>query len=193
VEAGFDPWLDPESVGRVLDLCTGSGCIGIAAAVYLPDAAVDLADVSQPALAVAGKNVAFHGLEERVRLVESDLFAGLEDRIYDVIISNPPYVSTAELSELPKEYQQEPRIALAAGESGLELVMRILRDAPRHLSEGGVLIVEVGNGAATLEGRFPDLPFVWLEFERGGEGVFLMKRDQLIEFQPLFNQALEQL
>jgi len=192
VEAGFDPWLDPESVGRVLDLCTGSGCIGIAAAFYLPDAEVDLADISRPALEVAAKNVAAHGLEDRVRILESDLFEGLGEQRYDVIVSNPPYVGSQELASLPTEYQREPLIALAAGESGLDFVLRILRDAPAHLNEEGILIVEVGNSGRELERRFPDLPFLWLEFERGGEGVFLMKREQLVEFQPLFQAKPEQ-
>lgn len=192
VESGFDPWLDPESIGRVLDLCTGSGCIGIAAAVYLPDAEVDLADISPAALAVASRNVASHGLEERVQVMESDLFAALEGRTYDVIVSNPPYVPVAEMDALPPEYQREPSVGLAGGEHGLDLVLRILRDAPRFLTEDGVLVVEVGNTAAELERRFPELPFLWVEFERGGEGVFLMKRDQLIESQSLFEQASEQ-
>jgi ribosomal protein L3 glutamine methyltransferase len=192
VEAGFDPWLDPSTVTRVLDLCAGSGCIGIAAAVYIPEAEVDLADISPAALAVASRNVARHGLEDRVRTVESDLFDGLGEQVYEVIVCNPPYVSLEELLALPAEYQREPPLALAGGESGLDLVLRILRDAPRFLAEEGVLVVEVGNTAAELERCFPDLPFLWLEFERGGEGVFLMNRRQLLEFQPLFDQALEQ-
>jgi len=193
VESGFDPWVDPESIDHVLDLCTGSGCIGIAAAIYLPDAEVDLADISPTALAVASRNVASHGLEERVRVVESDLFAALEGRTYDVIVTNPPYVSVAEMESLPLEYHREPSLGLAGGEHGLDLVLRILRDAPRFLNEEGVLVVEVGNTAAELEQRFPELPFLWVEFERGGEGVFLMKQDQLIEFQSLFEEVPEQL
>jgi ribosomal protein L3 glutamine methyltransferase len=192
VESGFDPWLDPEQVTRVLDLCTGSGCLGIAAAVYLPEAGVDLADISTAALAVASRNLAAHGLEDRVRVVESDLFEALEGQTYDVIVTNPPYVSAAEFAALPAEYHREPSLGLAGGESGLDLVLRILRDAPGFLNESGILVVEVGNTAAELENRFPDLPFLWLEFERGGEGVFLMKRDQLVEFQPLFEKATQQ-
>jgi len=191
VEAGFDPWVDPSTVTRMLDLCTGSGCIGIAAAVYIPEAEVDLSDISPAALAVAERNVALHGLEDRARTIESDLLDGLDERAYDVIVCNPPYVSLAELQALPAEYQSEPRIALAGGESGLDLVLRILRDAPRFLADEGVLLVEVGNTAVELERRFPDLPFLWLEFERGGEGVFLMSRRQLLELQPLFERALE--
>jgi ribosomal protein L3 glutamine methyltransferase len=193
VEAGFDPWIDPEGVGRVLDLCSGSGCIGIACAVYLPEAEVDLADVSPAALKVASRNLARHRLDERVRVLQSDLFDGVGDRRYDVIVSNPPYVSAAELAALPEEFRKEPQIGLAGGESGLDLVLRILCDAPRHLNDGGVLVVEVGNSAAELEHRFPDLPFLWLEFERGGEGVFLMKHEQLTEFHPLFEKELEKL
>lgn len=193
VEAGFDPWVDPEAVGRVLDLCTGSGCIGIACAVYLPEAEVDLVDVSPKALEVASRNLARHRLEDRVRVLESDLFAGVGERRYDVIVSNPPYVSAAELASLPEEFSKEPRLGLAGGESGLDLVLRILCDAPDHLNEGGVLVVEVGNSAPELERRFPDLPFLWLDFERGGEGVFLTKREQLLEFHPLFVNELEKL
>ncbi|MCU0834926.1 MAG: 50S ribosomal protein L3 N(5)-glutamine methyltransferase [Chromatiaceae bacterium] len=192
VEAGFDPWVEPERVRRVLDLCTGSGCIGIAAAVHLPDTQVDLADISDGALAVASLNVALHGLGERVRVIQSDLFAELHGQRYDVIVSNPPYVSAAELAALPPEYHREPSLGLLAGETGLEIVLRILCEAPRYLQEGGILIVEVGSAALELEQRFPDLPFLWLEFERGGEGVFLINREQLLEFQPLFLDALEQ-
>ena len=190
VEAGFDPWVDPESVSRVLDLCTGSGCIGIAAAVYIPDAEVDLADVSQLALRVAERNLERHGVQDRVRVLESDLFDAIDVQPYDVIVTNPPYVSASELASLPAEYHREPKLGLAGGESGLDLILRILRDAPRFLSEEGVLVVEVGNSATELEQRFPDLPFLWLEFERGGEGVFLINREQLVEFQPLFDHAL---
>jgi ribosomal protein L3 glutamine methyltransferase len=193
VEAGFDPWVEPEGVGRVLDLCAGSGCIGIACAVYLPEAEVDLADVSPNALDVATRNLARHGLEDRVRVLESDLFAAVGESRYDVIVSNPPYVSAAELAALPEEFRKEPQLGLAGGETGLDLVLRILSEAPAYLNEGGVLVVEVGNSAAELERRFPDLPFLWLEFERGGEGVFLMKQEQLIEFHPLFEKELEKL
>ncbi|MCG6863585.1 MAG: 50S ribosomal protein L3 N(5)-glutamine methyltransferase [Chromatiaceae bacterium] len=193
VEAGFDPWIEPEGARRVLDLCAGSGCIGIACAVYLPEAEVDLADVSPTALEVASRNLERHHLEERVHVLESDLFDGVGERRYDVIVSNPPYVSTAELASLPEEYRKEPQLGLAGGETGLNLVLRILCDAPAFLNEGGVLVLEVGNTAATLERHFPDLPFLWLEFERGGEGVFLMRREQLTELHPLFEAELEKL
>ncbi len=193
VEAGFDPWVEPEGLHRILDLGTGSGCIGIACAVHLPEVEVDLAEVSPAALEVASVNLARHQLEERVQLLRSDLFEAIGDRRYDVIISNPPYVGTAELATLPEEYRREPQLGLAGGETGLDLVLRILRDAPAHLEEGGVLVVEVGTAAAELERRFPDLPFLWLEFERGGEGVFLMRLEQLVEFNPLFEKELEKL
>jgi ribosomal protein L3 glutamine methyltransferase len=190
VTDGFAPWADPARIGRVLDLCTGSGCIGIAAAMYLPDADVDLTDISPAALRVAARNRALHGLEERVRLIESDLFAGLDEQGYDVIVSNPPYVAAAELESLPAEYRHEPRLAFAAGETGLDLVLRILRDAPDFLAEDGILVVEVGNTAETLTERFPGLPCTWLDFERGGEGVFLLHRQELTDHHPLFAEAL---
>jgi len=190
VETGFGPWVEPESLARVLDLCTGSGCIGIAAAVHLPDADVDLADVSPAALAVAARNLAAHGLEDRVRVVESDLFSGLTGQKYDLIVANPPYVSAAELAGLPLEYQREPSLALAGGETGLDLVLRILHRAPRFLKEDGVLIMEVGMTAPALEALFPEIPFMWIEFERGGEGVFLLDRARLLAFQPLFEREL---
>jgi ribosomal protein L3 glutamine methyltransferase len=189
VEAGFEPWADSEDIGRVLDLCTGSGCIGIAAAVYLPDADVDLADVSPAALTVARHNVEIHGLSERVRVVESNLFAGLAGERYDLIVSNPPYVARAELDTLPLEYQREPRLALLGGEDGLDLVLRILREAGRHLTEQGLLIVEVGSSASALEQRLPDVPWTWIEFERGGEGVLLLTRAQLAAHQRALDEA----
>jgi ribosomal protein L3 glutamine methyltransferase len=192
VEAGFDPWTDSEQITHVLDLCTGSGCIGIAAAVYLPEIDVDLVDISPAALEVARRNVARHDVAERVQVVESDLFAALTDRRYDVIVSNPPYVSRAELDTLPEEYRNEPILGLLGGEDGLDVVLRILRDAANYLTEEGILIVEVGNSAPTLEERLPAVPFTWLEFERGGEGVFLLTRHQLLEHQAQFEEALLQ-
>ncbi len=190
VEVGFDPWIDAERVGRILDIGTGSGCIGIAAAVYLPDAEVDLVDISPQALRIAQRNLERYRLSDRVRVLESDLFAALGDRRYDVIVSNPPYVARAEFERLPPEYHREPSQALLAGEDGLEIVLRILDEAGRHLNAGGILVVEVGNAQPALEGRLPDLPFTWLEFERGGEGVFLLTHEQLLKAQPLIEEAL---
>lgn len=189
VEVGFDPWIDPDRVSRVLDLCTGSGCIGIAAASYLLDADVDLIDISPEALAVARRNVELHQVGDRVRFIRSDLFAALAGERYDVIVSNPPYVPRAELDALPREYQQEPRLGLLGGEEGLDLVVRILAEAAGHLVDDGILIVEVGSAAPFLEARFPDVHFTWLEFERGGEGVFLLTRDQLDAYQSQFDEA----
>lgn len=179
VEAGFEPWMEDESVRRVLDLCCGSGCIGISAAVLLPEVDVDLIDISPAALGVARSNVARHGVADRVRVIASDLFDALAGDRYDVIVSNPPYVSRSELDALPLEYRNEPELGLFGGEDGLDLVVRILADASNHLTEDGILIVEVGSAAPELERRLSDVPFTWLEFERGGEGVFLLTREQL--------------
>ncbi|MGB5736468.1 MAG: 50S ribosomal protein L3 N(5)-glutamine methyltransferase, partial [Thiohalocapsa sp.] len=198
---GFEPWMDPSRIGRALDLCTGSGCLGIALAAHLPDVDVDLADVSPAALRVAARNRALHGLDDRVRIIESDLFAGIPERFsahgldtaYDVIVSNPPYVGVEEMESLPAEYRHEPRLALAAGENGLDLVLRILRDAPDYLADDGILVVEVGNTAEELQHRFRDVPFTWLDFERGGEGVFLLSREQLVHDHPKFSEAVADL
>ncbi|MGB5621930.1 MAG: 50S ribosomal protein L3 N(5)-glutamine methyltransferase [Gammaproteobacteria bacterium] len=179
VEEGFAPWVEPAAVERVLDLCTGSGCIGIACAKYLPWCRVDLADISAEALSLARENIERHGLRERVRAVSSDVFAGLGGRRYDVIVSNPPYVAQAEYESLPREYAHEPGLGLLAGADGLEIVRRILSDARTHLRPGGILIVEVGSAEHALVEAFPDLPFTWLDFERGGSGVFLLNRDDL--------------
>ncbi len=191
VSHGFAPWTEPSDVGRVLDLCTGSGCIGIAAAMHLPDADVDLADISPAALRIAMRNRALHGLEDRVRIIESDLFAAIDDEaVYDIIVSNPPYVAAAELESLPAEYRHEPQLAFAAGQSGLDLVLRILRDAPDFLGDDGLLIVEVGSAAETLQDRFPELHLTWLEFEHGGDGVFLMRRQELVDAHAAFAKAV---
>jgi ribosomal protein L3 glutamine methyltransferase len=174
VEARFSPWLDAAEVESVLDLCTGSGCIAVACALAFPGARVDATDVSRAALEVAAENVRRHGVEDRVRLVESDLFDALGSRRYDLIVSNPPYVSEAEIEAFPPEHRHEPRLAFAAGRDGLDLVRRILDRAGAFLSATGVLVVEVGGGAGLVAGTWPDLPFTWLEFARGGDGVFLL-------------------
>ena len=188
IESGFEPWLQPEGVGRVLDLCTGSGCIAIACAYAFPDASVDAVDLSNGALEVARVNVVRHRLEERVEPIGSDLFDGLKGRRYDLIVSNPPYVSQDEYHQLPVEYHREPAMGLEAGEDGLDLVARILREVPEHLERGGILVVEVGCSAEALMARYPEIPFLWLDFERGGDGVFLLTAEQLTEYQPLFRE-----
>jgi ribosomal protein L3 glutamine methyltransferase len=181
IEAGFQPWLNPDSVSRVLDLCTGSGCIGIAAAYAFPGAEVDLGDISPEAIDVAWENIHRHGLDGRVRAVESDLFDGLTDETYDLIISNPPYVDRDDLESMPEEFHHEPELGLAAGDDGLDLALRILHQAPEHLNENGVLVVEVGNSEEALMTLLPEVPFLWPHFERGGHGVFILAREQLIE------------
>ncbi|WP_018951118.1 MULTISPECIES: 50S ribosomal protein L3 N(5)-glutamine methyltransferase [unclassified Thioalkalivibrio] len=175
IAAGFEPWLDPDGVTRALDLCTGGGCIGIAMALALPQAQVDLADVSPDALAVARINIERHQMGEQVRALQSDVFDGLQagDR-YDLIVSNPPYVDAEDMAALPEEYRHEPALGLAAGGDGLDIVRRILDGAREHLTGDGALIVEVGNSQAAVEAAFPDLPMIWLEFEAGGHGVFLV-------------------
>jgi ribosomal protein L3 glutamine methyltransferase len=179
IERRFAPWIEPARVRRVLDLGTGSGCIAIAAARALPRARVDAVDISAAALAVAAANVRRHRLRARVRLIRSDHFRALTGRSYDIIVSNPPYVGARELAGLPPEYRHEPRVALAAGRTGLDSVRVILREAARHLKPRGLLVVEVGNTEHALRRAFPRLPFVWLAFERGGGGVFLLTREQL--------------
>ena len=180
IERHFAPWLsDSRPIGDILDLGTGSGCIGIACAYAFPDARVDLADISADALDVARRNVAEHGLEDQVEVIQSDLFSALKGRHYDLIISNPPYVGLEELDNLPAEYHHEPRLGLAAGAEGLDVVMEILRQATDYLKRDGLLIVEVGASQYALCETFPDVPFTWLEFERGGQGVFLLNAAQL--------------
>lgn len=180
IAAGFSPWVEPDAVHRVLDLCTGSGCIGLATGSVFPQAEVWLADVSPEALAVARRNARAHGMEERTRIIRSNVFDGLEDAPpFDLIVSNPPYVDAGEMAELGPEYRHEPSLGLAAGADGLDVVRRILEQARPHLTDHGVLIVEVGNSQPALEAAFPELPFVWLEFASGGQGVFLLSREQL--------------
>jgi ribosomal protein L3 glutamine methyltransferase len=178
IQKGFRPWLqrDPENI---LDLCAGSGCIGIACAQYFPAARVDLAEIDSGALAVCRQNIARHHCADRVTPIRSDVFNALQGRRYDLIVANPPYVPQAEWKALPAEYHQEPRKALAAGADGMEVVARILADAPAYLNEGGVLVCEVGGSTEEFEARWPRLPVAWVEFEHGGDGVFVIDRAQL--------------
>lgn len=185
IDNQFQPWLI-ESPQRVLDLCTGSGCIGLAIAYYLPEAEVHLSDLSEAALAVAKANTQALGLEEQVSLWQSDLFAQIPSQCYDLIVTNPPYVDRPDMDSLPAEYRHEPVLALAAGEDGLSLVHGILAHSPEYLSAQGVLICEVGNSAQALQDCYPEVPFIWIEFERGGDGVFMLDRQTLVAHQALF-------
>jgi ribosomal protein L3 glutamine methyltransferase len=182
---GFQPWCD-STPGSVLDLCTGSGCIGIACAYAFEQAEVVLSDISADALAVTAANIAEHNVAARVTAVESDLFDNLGSQRFDLIVSNPPYVDARDLAEMPDEYQHEPELALASGHDGLDFTRRLLREAEQYLSAQGVLVVEVGNSWVALERAFPLVPFVWLEFTEGDAGVFVLTRDQLLEHKESF-------
>lgn len=185
LEDEFSPWVEKANVQNILDLCTGSGCIAVSAAMTFPQAHVDAVDLSAEALAVAKINVDRFGLEENVFLIESDLFGKLKNNRYDIIISNPPYVGKKEYDALPPEYNHEPKDALLCKEEGLEIVKRILAAAEDHLTPTGLLIVEVGFSQDQLELQFPNVPFTWLQFEQGGEGVFLLTAEELRECRQL--------
>jgi ribosomal protein L3 glutamine methyltransferase len=188
---GFEPWVSATSVQRALDLCTGSGCIAIAMAHYQPGWQVDASDLSAAALAVAAENVAAHGLQQRVQLHQSDLFAQLHGRRYELVVSNPPYVPREVVEGLPPEYQVEPALGLVSGHDGLDIPLRILADAPEYLAEGGVLVCEVGDSSEALQAALPSVPFTWLEFEHGGGGVFTIQQHELISAQAAVLAQLE--
>jgi ribosomal protein L3 glutamine methyltransferase len=205
IESQFEPWVDPDRVNRILDLCTGSGCIAVACALAFPEARVDASDVSEDALAVAATNVTKYALQNQVHLIQSDVFDGLKSAQpsretgergskktagkvisihganpqYDIIVSNPPYVNAEDMATLTEEFRHEPPLALAAGHDGLDIVKRVLQHAYDYLSPQGILVVEVGNSYPELIEQYPQLPFVWPEFAKGGHGVFVLTKEQL--------------
>lgn len=186
----FSLWIDPDQVNNILDLCTGSGCIAIACAYAFDHAKVDASDISADALAVAEINRRDHGLEDRLQLFESDLFESIPDKRYDIMVSNPPYVSLQEMAELPAEFQFEPGAsALAAGEAGMDIVLPILVQARDYLTDDGILVVEVGYSKPALEALLPEVPFFWVDFEYGGEGVFVLTANQLEAYQADFERV----
>lgn len=185
INGEFEPLLH-EPASRVLDICTGGGSIGIATALLWPDCEVDLADISADALELAKKNIALHGLESRVRVLQSDLFNELETR-YDLIVANPPYVPVEEYDELPAEFAREPALGLISADDGLQIPLKILRDSVDYLSADGVLVMEVGHSHPQLSERLKRVPLLWLEFERGGEGVLALTASQLLQYREQFN------
>ncbi len=180
---GFQPLLE-QAPDSILDMCTGSGCIGIACAVAFPNAQVDLVDISEDCLALARENIGRHGASERVSAVQSDLFENLQ-RKYDLIVANPPYVSGEEIAELPAEYLHEPRLGLESAEQGLQIPLRILQQAADYLDDDGLLIMEVGYSWEQLQSRLADVPLLWLEFESGGDGVMAITASELVKFREM--------
>lgn len=190
VRERFVPWVVPGAVRQILDLGTGCGCIAIACALAFPDARVDAVDISPEALDVARINVARHGVDARVRLVQSDFFDSLPATRYDLIVANPPYVDAQDMRDLTAEYRHEPVLGLASGQDGLDSVRVILHDAPDFLEDAGMLFVEVGNSEFALQEQFPQVPFIWLEFAYGGSGVFAISAEELEKHRPAFARAL---
>ena len=191
IEQSFAPWLD-EAPSHILDLCTGSGCIGIGCAVRFPEAHVDLVDISEAALQIARFNVEQHGLKDRVAVVQSDLFSALRGRKYGLIVSNPPYVSDAEMRTLAPEFAHEPTLALVSGTDGLDAPLAILEEAVEHLTADGVLVLEVGDSESALLAVLPDLPGEWVDFARGGSGVVVIGAQDLAAYLPTLKRALAQ-
>ena len=187
----FSPFIsENQSPKRILDLCTGSGCIAIACAVAFPEAEVDAVDLSTDALNVAQINIEHHGLCEQVIPIQSDVFSGVKDFTYDLIVTNPPYVDQEDVDALPVEYTHEPEMGLGCGEDGLDIVRKILAQSAQHLNDNGLLICEVGNSQVHVEAVYPQVPFTWIDFEFGGHGVFVLSKAQLEEFSSVFQQQL---
>ncbi len=183
IEKRFEPWVEAEKVENILDLCCGSGCIGIASAYAFDWAYVDMVDISAQAIDVAEENIQRHQLEDRVTVIASDLFENVPPRHYDIIVSNPPYVDAEDMADLPDEYLHEPALGLEAGDDGLDLVIPMLKQAREYLTDQGILVVEVGNSQVALQAAYPNVPFLWLDFERGGSGIFMLSAEQLDEFE----------
>jgi ribosomal protein L3 glutamine methyltransferase len=189
IEKKFSPFISEQNPPvRILDLCTGSGCIAIACAYAFPDADIDAVDLSIDALNVANINIENHGLSEQVIPIQSDVFSGVEGQVYDLIVTNPPYVDQEDVDSLPQEYLHEPEMGLGCGEDGLDIVRKILAESAEHLSENGILICEVGNSQIHVSSVYPEVPFKWLTFERGGHGVFMLTKAELQEFSDIFKQ-----
>ena len=182
IESEFQPWIKRQNIHSILEIGTGSGCIALSCAHYLQDVRVDAVDVDEQAINIARKNMQKLGLESRVNIIKSDVFSAIITKKYDIIVSNPPYVSAQEYDALPAEYKHEPEIGLKSGDDGLDCVRIILSEAASHLNDDGILIVEVGNSQTNLEAAFPDIPFMWLDFEYGGSGVFLLDKEQLNKY-----------
>ena len=179
----FSPWLaEPESVNRILDLCTGSGCIAIALAQTFAEAQVDAVDISYEALEVADINITDYQLSDRVLPIQSDVFSGVPGQKYDLIVANPPYVDAEDMADLPREFHHEPELGLASGHDGLDVTRTILSEAADHLTDNGLLFVEVGNSMVHMDALYPNAPFEWVEFEQGGFGVFVISKKQLVEY-----------
>jgi len=192
IEQHFSPYFSEDKApNRILDLCTGSGCIAIACASYFPEAEVDAVDLSADALNVAQINIENHGLSEQVIPIQSDVFSGVEGQSYDLIVTNPPYVDQEDIDSLPTEYTHEPEMGLGCGEDGLDIVRVILAQSAEHLNEDGILICEVGNSQYHVETVYPEVDFTWLSFERGGHGVFMLTKAQLEQFNAVFIAALK--
>lgn len=192
IEQRFSPLIAQDKpVGRILDLCTGSGCIAIACAHYFPEAEVDALDLSTDALDVAQLNIENHGLIEHVIPIQSDVFSGVQGEKYDLIVSNPPYVDLEDVASLPAEFQHEPAMGLGCGNDGLDIVRRILAESASHLNDDGLLVCEVGNSQIHVEATYPEVTFNWLPFERGGHGVFAITKAELEQYSSIFEQRVK--
>ncbi len=190
IEKRFSPYLTKEP-SRILDLCTGSGCIAIACAYAFPEAEIDALDLSIDALNVAQINIESHGLMEQVIPIQSDIFSGVEGLSYDLIVTNPPYVDLDDVNNMPDEYQHEPEMGLGCGHDGLDVVRKILAQAEQYLNDSGILICEVGNSQVHVEATYPEVPFTWISFSRGGHGVFMLTKAQLTQYSQYFKERVK--